>query len=293
MGIAEGNYIIITLAKDEAAFISDLIDSIKNQSVKPSYWVIVNDGSTDGTAEILDKQTSHIDWIDIIHMPAGERQRGQHVAYLDKTGIDHAVTTIDKWDFIGFLDADIVFEYDYYEKLIGRFNEDEHLGLASGGIYVNGKLERTRYDEPRGACVLIRRECFDDIERYKVYDSPYAAQDSINKAKAKMNGWKVRHFEDIRATEQRPTGDLDSAWQMGKHWANVMHYFGYSHFLRIGAIFALLVKPPHYPSIAYALTYAMNIFERKERIPDEEVFRYFRYEKLKAIRKDLRIYFRR
>jgi glycosyltransferase involved in cell wall biosynthesis len=138
--IKEQSYILITPVKNEEAFISALISSIKKQSMKPVLWVIVDDGSTDETMYITDKEAAKTGWIDVIHLPPGTRKRGQHYTYVCKEGFDYAVDKVHDWDFIGLVDADMILDENYFEELMEKFDQIEKLGIASGGIYSQGKL---------------------------------------------------------------------------------------------------------------------------------------------------------
>ena len=284
-------YILVTPARNEASFIPDLIASVKNQSIKPILWVIVDDGSTDKTPEILDAKTTEIGWMEVIHLPPGERKRGQHYAYVCKQGFDYALSKVKDWDFIGLVDADMVLEEEYFERLIEKFQEIDRLGIASGGIYHQGELQKRRQGHAIGGCRLFRRECFRDVGGYQVYPGEFAGADTIANTKAKIKGWKLQHFPDIKANHRRPTLGVEGAWQGGLLRAHAMYYFDYHPLLMVGAFLNLLCTRPYYHALSFAVGYIRALVSRKERIPDEEIRRFFKRGKWQEVKQDIWIYF--
>ena len=63
-------YVLITPARNEAAFIEKTIESVVAQTIRPVRWVIVSDGSTDGTDDIVRKHAAKHDWIELVSLPA-------------------------------------------------------------------------------------------------------------------------------------------------------------------------------------------------------------------------------
>lgn len=293
ISIRDQSYILVTPVKNEGAFVRDLISSIKKQSIKPILWVIVDDGSMDETTQIIDKEAANTGWIEVIHLPPGTRKRGQHYTYICKQGFDYAVRKIHDWDFIGLVDADMVLDNKYFEMLMGKFQEAEELGIISGGIYYQGKLEKRRPDHAIGGCRLFRRQCFIDIEGFQIYPSEYAEGDMIANTRAKLRGWKLWHFPDVKAIHQRPNLGIEKAWKGGFLRADVMYYFDYHPLLMIGAAVSLLTQMPYYHAFSFALGYCKNLILCKEHIPDKEVRRFYRKEKWKEIRHNIWIYFGR
>src|SRR5205809_3630792 len=117
------SYVLITPARNEATFIELTIKSVVGQTVRPAKWVIVSDGSTDGTDEIVKKYAAQHDWIELVRMP---ERRARHFA-----GKVHAFNAgqsklVDlKYGVIGNLDADISFDdKDYFAFLMSKFAEN-------------------------------------------------------------------------------------------------------------------------------------------------------------------------
>jgi len=122
------NYVLITPARNEADFIELTIKSVLAQTVRPLRWVIVNDGSTDATADIVSNYTGVHSWIEMIQMPERRERHFGGKAHAVAAGRQRVAGL--EFDVIGNLDADVSFEPDYFEFLLGRFAENPKLGVA-------------------------------------------------------------------------------------------------------------------------------------------------------------------
>src|SRR6267143_1809526 len=121
-------YILITPSRNEAKFIETTIQSVIKQTVLPSKWVIVNDGSTDETASIVDRYAAKYSWIELINLPARKERNFAAKVHAFKAGQER-VKNIE-YEVIGNLDADVSLDEDHFEFLLGKFREDSHLGVA-------------------------------------------------------------------------------------------------------------------------------------------------------------------
>ena len=160
-------YILITPARDEARFIELILRSVVAQTIRPLKWIIVSDGSTDGTDLIVNKYLPDNPWIELIRMPA---RRDRHFA--GKAGAFNAgYSRVEdlEYDVIGNLDADVSFGEGYFEFLIQKFAEDSLLGVA-GTPFREGSFQYdyrfTSIEHVSGQCQMFRRECFEQIGGY-------------------------------------------------------------------------------------------------------------------------------
>src|SRR5579862_9110743 len=136
-------YVIITPVRDEERFIEETIASLKAQTVQPAEWVIVDDGSTDRTGELIDKHAADVPWIRGVHRPnRGFRKAGGGVMEAFYDGIDKL--EFQDWDFIVKLDGDLIPEPDYFARCFERFSQQPRLGIGGGTIC---------YDMEEGASV--------------------------------------------------------------------------------------------------------------------------------------------
>src|SRR2546427_1950060 len=132
-------YALVTPAKNEEANLLKVAEAVVNQTVTPRLWVIVDDGSTDRTQQIIRDLQGNQSWIVASSLPEHRRDINVHYAEVCKHGFDVAIRYLEEHDisyeFLGLIDADTVVESRYFEKLIGEFRRDRGLGVASGGLF--------------------------------------------------------------------------------------------------------------------------------------------------------------
>ncbi|MBI5453579.1 MAG: glycosyltransferase family 2 protein [Deltaproteobacteria bacterium] len=215
-------YVIITPARNEAGTLEATIRSVVAQSLRPSEWAIVSDGSTDDTDEIARRWSRLHPFIRLVRREGGRTRDFGSKAVAFKAGLD-SITS--KYDFIGNLDADITFGPDYYRDLLKAFS-DERLGLAGGVIYeLIGREFVPQKNFPEsvaGAIQLFRRECFVDIGGY----IPISAGgiDAAAEISARMRGWRVRAFDDLKAFHHRRVSGGNGRVLKSRFRHGVAHY---------------------------------------------------------------------
>jgi glycosyltransferase involved in cell wall biosynthesis len=281
-----GQYILITAAKNEEKSLPCLIESIANQSIRPKVWTIVDDGSTDSTSEIIREAVEKHDWIKSIQLGESIRSSKSY-AYACKTGFDFGIAYSKKssiqYEYIGLMDADMIPSTKFFEELIEEFERNPKLGIASGGVYYNGGTlthEKGREDLPRGGMRLWRRKCFEETGGYLLTSSP----DSVANIKAKIKGWEIKQFKDIKAIQTRKTSTAEGFWK-GYKAKGVSSYF-----VNLNPILALLrgigylFEKPYYIGLAYLWGYFGSFLRKQERIDDKEICEYYYKNKFQEVR---------
>lgn len=122
------SYVLITPARNEEAFIAKTIESVIDQTVLPMKWVIVDDGSTDKTPDIVSRYLARHPWIEMVQRP--QRLDRSFAAKVQAFNAGFEKVKGLRYEIIGNLDADISFEKDHFEFLLGKFSENPRLGVA-------------------------------------------------------------------------------------------------------------------------------------------------------------------
>jgi poly-beta-1,6-N-acetyl-D-glucosamine synthase len=198
-------YVLITPARNEAAFIGRTIESVTKQTHLPSKWIIVSDGSTDGTDNIVRSFLPRRKWMKLVQIPArGERSFAGKVQAFN-AGL--AEVRGLRYEIIGNLDADISFDPGYFEFLLAQFVSNPRLGVAGTPFREEGlqyDYRFSRREHVSGACQLFRRECFESIGGYV----PIAegAVDLTAVVTARMKGWTTQTFTEKYCVHHRRMG---------------------------------------------------------------------------------------
>jgi poly-beta-1,6-N-acetyl-D-glucosamine synthase len=216
-------YIIITPVRDEIDTIAIVLKSVIDQTIKPVQWLIIDDGSTDGTREVLSEYGHRFDWIRVILRPfRSERMVGENIVHILNEGLEAAKSI--SWDFWSKLDADVSIREDHYEKLLDTFESDPKLGIASGLCFIpegnEFRLEWTPSHQPLGKSRLYRRECWEEIGSL----APRRHWDVIDIYSAQYHGWITRSFPEITVIHYRPT-DAAQKNPLGRRYDAGFHYY--------------------------------------------------------------------
>jgi glycosyltransferase involved in cell wall biosynthesis len=213
-------YVVITPARNEVEFIGLTLQSMVAQSVLPVRWVIVSDGSTDGTDEIVRKYADEHTWIELLRMP--ERTERHFAGKVSAFNAGYAHVKDLAYDAIASMDGDISMDSGYFALLLRKLAEDSSLGLV-GTPFEEGAHQVYDYrfvniEHVSGACQLFRRACFEEIGGYVPVKG--GGIDYIAVIGSRMRGWKTRTFTDkvchhhrIMGTAQR--GVLQAKMKLG------------------------------------------------------------------------------
>ncbi|RTY84288.1 glycosyltransferase family 2 protein [Flavobacterium sp. LS1P28] len=199
------NYYIVIPAHNEEAFIALTLNSLISQTILPKKVVVVNDNSTDKTAEIVMAFAKENPFITLvtktsqaIHLPGSKVIQAFHKGY---------ETLDENYDVIVKLDADLILPNNYFETILNIFEKDATIGMAGGFAYIekNGTwiLENlTDKDHIRGAFKAYRKACFEQIGNLK----PAMGWDTVDELLCKFYGWKVITDTSLLVKHLKPTG---------------------------------------------------------------------------------------
>lgn len=298
-------YIVVTPCRNEEKNLPNLAQSITAQTLRPALWVIVDDGSSDKTGEIIGEAEKNYGWIKGIHLEEHKGYMGTHISYVCNKGFEFAKDYCNEKDipygYIALVDADNILEERYFEKLIEEFEKDKKLGIASGNSAFadietllddlraddpnvtvmdeefwqswdspSMQIQNSREDLPMGSARMWRRDCFEETGGYL----PVALPDSVSNAKAKMKGWKTKRFMGIRIIE-RPGLEKQGLWNGYKEKGESLFFMGQPLSFAVLKSFNYSLKRPYYTGMAYFYGYTKSLVQRKERIDDDEIREYF------------------
>jgi GT2 family glycosyltransferase len=213
-------YVLITPARNEAAFIELTIKSMIRQSVRPLKWIVVDDGSTDSTGVIAQSHARQHEWMEVIQRPnRSERDFAGKVASFN-VGFERIRDL--QYDIIGNVDGDLSFEEDLFEMLIQQFKSNPRLGVA-GAPFNEGEgtydFRFSSIEHVSGACQLFRRKCFEDVGGYQPLKG--GGIDVLAVLTARMKGWQTRTFPERTCFHHRSMGSatdnpLKASFNLGK-----------------------------------------------------------------------------
>lgn len=270
-------YLIVSPVKDEEAYVERTLRSVAGQTVLPVRWIIVDDGSADGTAAILRRYAKQHPWIQIVSREAsGPRQPGSAVMHAFYHGLAQADGAT--YDYLVKLDCDVELPPDYFESLLRRFERDPQLGIASGVYLEEGPNGWSPIGMPAyhaaGASKFMRARCFDEIGGF-VRERGW---DTVDEVRAQVKGWATRHFGDIRFRHLKPEGS-----GIGNMRTHVMH--GDVYYLTGGGPVFLLLKAAHRMvtrapivggGLAMLYGYARSWLSGRQRLVDADEARHYR-----------------
>lgn len=280
------NYVLITPAHNEEQFITKTLDAMVAQTLLPTRWVIVDDGSTDRTAEIVDDYARQFPWIELLRRPQSADRSFAGKAYAFNAGLERVNSL--PFDVLGNLDADVSFEPDYMEFLLRKFTEDPNLGVAGT------TMREADYDAVKdsfysdtdvfGACQLFRRECFEHVGGYTPIK--WGGLDWIAVRTARFNGWRTRSFREKSFFHHRPMGATGSnVWKARFDYGRKDYYLGNHPLWQICRIgFQALKRPYGAGALVLLCGYIYSLVSRTKRPVPSELLRFHRQEQLQRLR---------
>jgi glycosyltransferase involved in cell wall biosynthesis len=254
-----------------------------SQTVRPLQWIIVNDGSSDQTGEIINRWATEHPWIAAVHRAdRGRREPGTGVVEAFYDGY-RQIRTGD-WEYVVKLDGDLGFAPDYFEQCFAEFERDSKLGIGGGVICHDREGELEVEGNPRfhvrGANKIYRRRCWEDIGG--LFRAP--GWDTIDEVKANMLGWSTRSFPELKVRHYRFTGAAKGPWSNAIKNGRGSYIAGYHPLFMLVKCMKHVAEWPYFVNaIGLAYGYASSYFQGTPQINDKGLIRYIRAQQMRRL----------
>ena len=282
-------YVVVTAARNEADYIGLTLDSMVAQTARPLRWMIVSDGSTDGTDELIAKYAAIYPWITLIHV--GDRNERHFAGKVHSFNQGYERLRDVQYDVIASLDADISFDAGYFEFLLERLSHEPRIGVvgtpfqeASGESY---DYRFVSIEHVSGACQVFRRACFEAIGGYRPIKT--GSIDHVAVITARMQGWKTRSYRDKVCVHHRPIGTAQASVVRARFKYGMKDYaIGNSPLWQIFRSAYQVTRPPYVlGGAALAFGYLWAWLRRAERCVPPDLVAFHRREQFFRLKQRL------
>jgi glycosyltransferase involved in cell wall biosynthesis len=284
-------YVLVTPARNERDLIEGTIRSVVAQTHLPARWVIVSDGSTDGTDEIVRRYAKDHAWIELMRMPEERDRSFAAKATSFNAGFDRLKPM--SFDLIANLDADITFDPDYLEFLVGKFAENPELGVG-GTPFIEDASQPDNHSYAHrfadlqhvsGACQMFRRRCLEELGGYTPIKG--GGIDWVAVTTARMKGWQTRTFIEKTCFHHRKMGTASRGPLMARFQHGQEDYYVGQHPLwqLLRGVFQMKSRPVVLGGLFLLLGYFWAMVRRVRRPISPELVSFRRAEQMARLRK--------
>jgi len=288
MGSQGLSYVLVTPARNEQDFIELTIESVISQTVRPLRWIIVSDGSTDATDDIVKRYAAQHDWIELHRMPERDQRDFGGKARCFNGGYERLKGL--EFDLVGNLDADITFDPGYYEFLLGKFEANPALGIGGTPFTEGNESYDFRFssiEHVSGACQMFRRQCYEAIGGYRPLKC--GGIDVVAVLTARMKGWQTRTFPEKTCVHHRTMGTATANYFSANFRLGQKDYLLGRHpiWQMFRSIYQMKHKPFFIGGSTLLMGYLWAALKRTERPVGRELIAFQRTEQMQRLRKRL------
>ena len=282
--LSSPKYIVITPVRNEQEHLPKTIASMVAQTVLPTRWIIVDDGSKDETGAIADRAAAQYPWIRVVHrQDRGSRQAGSGVIAAFDDGFK--LVPGAEWDAVVKFDGDLSFGPDFFERCLLEFELNPKLGMTGGTCCkeVDGvAVPECTGDPPfhvRGATKIYRRVCYEAIGG--LLAAP--GWDTVDEIKANMLGWETRTLP-VPLIHHRPTGDAYGAWSNWVKNGLANYVIGYHPlFMACKCLRRIFIRPYVTAGVGLMCGFLKGYFKGIPQVDDEPMIRFVRKQQWRAL----------
>lgn len=281
--INEKAYVLVSPARNEEKYIEKVLDSVISQTILPQKWVVVSDGSTDRTDEIVADYAANHEFIHLLRFSGQDNYNFASKVNAFEAGVKE-LTGLD-YEFIGNLDADVSFGPEYFEMILQEFTNDPNLGIG-GGVIVeaqDGEIRERPWDRPwnvAGALQVFRRQCYEEIGGF--VPLKMGAEDTVAQIMARMKGWEVKSFPEYKVLHHKPTGTgSGSVWRTRFNEGVREYELGYqATYFTAKCLRRVLQKPYFLGSVFRILGYCCALLRRDPILVSREFIEFHKQEQI-------------
>jgi glycosyltransferase involved in cell wall biosynthesis len=285
--MTQHRYVLVTAAYNEERHIGDTLRSVTRQSALPHRWVIVSDGSTDRTDEIVLEWAKRHPFIEFVRVDKSV----QHSFAAKVIALHHGFARLAdiEYDFIGVLDADVSFEPDYFQRLMEHFANEPRLGIAGGNIeqLVDGVVvPRVKdFNSVAGAVQFLRKECFEQTGGLPALR--YGGEDAAMEITARMYGWQTRTIPELKVVHYGLVGaGAGGPLKARFKWGRANFDLGYHPLFQLArSIYRVKEQPCLLGSLAELAGFMVGKVSHRQPSVDHEVAHFLRREQLAKLRR--------
>jgi glycosyltransferase involved in cell wall biosynthesis len=275
--------LLITPARDEAAHLERTVRAVAAQTRTPDLWLIVDDGSSDETPQLLERLAREVPFLEVRRAPERRLPPGEDGLAIaaEAVAFNEALASVELADFthVGKLDADVELPPNYFEHLLERFAAEPELGIGGGVLLeCNGKdWEPTKIPayHVRGALKLYSRECFEAIGGIE----ERLGWDTIDETYARMHGYATRSVAEIAARHHRPVATRGGTLRGRARHGQCAYILRYSAWWVVLRSFKVALQRPYGLSgIAFLYGYFHALLKAQPKVEDDSFKRFVRGE---------------
>ena len=277
----QAKYVILSPVRNEARHLPATIASVTSQTILPAQWILIDDGSTDGSTDIIEQASQRHPWISLVRrQDRGMRKPGTGVIEAFYDGYPQIQTD---WDYLIKLDGDVSFNPDYFEKCFVEFEKNPSLGIGGGTVcrLEHGQPTPESKVDPafhvRGATKIYKRECWNAIG--ELIRAP--GWDTLDELKANMLGWTTLTFPHIQIIHHKFAGSADGSWRNWVKNGLANYIVGYHPLFMVLKCCNRLRQKPYFIAGTGLLTGFLSGYMKKEpQISDKALIHYLRKQQL-------------
>jgi glycosyltransferase involved in cell wall biosynthesis len=280
----EPSYTLVTAAYNEQDYIEQTIDSVLQQTLRPVVWLIVSDGSTDATDEIVRRYAAKYSFIQLLRREKDQNRGFASKVYALRAGLKHLGDL--KTEFIAHLDADISLTPGYFEQVLEKFRLDPNLGIG-GGWYEEkqrGAFAVAPGNNPAsvpGCIQVFRRRCYEEIGGLLPIE--YGGEDWYVEIMARKTGWRVQCFPELLVRHLRETGTAKNRLRYCFHQGITDFALGSHPVFELVKVAKRIFWTPFIIGATARLSGFAVAHLRRRRMVDDEFVQFLRLEQLRRL----------